>query len=296
MAAKSTTFQAQLLLLEAMLSDGIQPETKALSIFLQSCYREGKGSAATKMVDRLRSAAYPLNEYHYSILVRIYGEDHKPTEALAILREAQEAGIAVDLRFYATVIDALASQISSNRDKVTPAQEAEDENLAATCYSLLAEAFSVLDITGSSISRGTVDRHGVLTIFHTAMKPASRLGDYQRVKLLVGGLEGLNVPFDNITMSCVVQAYAAAGKLSDAQAEFNGYIEKGYKPNGIVACVIINALSRLGRFYESWLQFVEYCTKIGIPVVEKMSNGALREIEMAPYAADYQANPRKYFH
>jgi hypothetical protein len=221
----------------------------------------------------------------------MYGEERRSEDVLEVLREAQRAMIPIDLRFYATVIDALASQVSRNRDRVPPEMEAVEQMLAVTCYRLLDEALesteaviSYDDQDGILPSRTTPSASELLTLYHTAMKPASRLGDYERVLQLMGGLEQRHIPFDNITMSCILQAYSTAGKLSDASNAFDKFILQGQYPNGLVACVLINGLSRLGRYYESWLKFIEYAQKVGITVVEQTNNGQTRPLSLKSFS------------
>ena len=275
LASKKMNATSQLMMLEAMLDADIAPEDKAVSIVLQSCYKKNLNAAAIKTMSRLRSSGYPLNQYHYSIMVKIYGETRRPYEALAVLREAQKMGVPVDLRFYTTVISALGSQVNSKRNRVSAAAESSEIALANICYKLLDEALTSFTLYNGSRSENAVvnDASEVLTIFHTAMKPACRLGDCDTVGLLMRGLKQMNIPYDNITMSCILQAYTTAGRLLDARTIFNRFISDGMRPNGIVACIIVGALSNLGRYYESWLFFVDYCQKINIPVVVKHSDG-----------------------
>lgn len=295
LASKSMNASSQLMVLEAMLEANIAPENKAVAIVLQSCFKTHMSAAALRMMAKLRSSGYPLNQYHYSIMVKIYGEMRQPYEALNVLREAQKRGIAVDLRFFATVIDALGSQVSSNRNRVSPEAESHEIALANICYKLLDEALTSLRSAKSSRGkgRGSVDVSEVLTVFHTAMKPASRLGDYEKVSTLMRGLHQMSVPISNITMSCVIQAYTAAGKLLDAQTTFDRFISEGKRPNGIVLCILLNALSKVGRYYESWLLFVNYCQKMGIPVVVKYSDGRVAPF-MAVSHSDYYSNGKQY--
>ena len=201
------------------------------------------------------------------------------------MREVQQAKIPLDLKFYSTVIDALASQIKRcDKEHKSPNEEATDvfqsssnmeTLLANTCYRLLEDALRQLVFTkgefGSKalISSSFADETRIM--FHTAMKPACRLGDYERAQSLFQQMKNLPLRIDNVTMSCVVQAFCSAGKIADAQKQLLSFIDEGLRPNGVVASVVVNALSQRGRYVESWELFLLYITKLSLADFEAAS-------------------------